>query len=156
MPKKNDLLSLLAIRARWETLKEAGYALEGLEIRSAGRKGMGVFALRDFEVGEVIEYCHCIPLSTPSKYMADGGIKQYAYWDRSGLDAERHGGAGLVVMGFGSVYNSADCEAEMNCKNYVSAESRMVAFVASRRIRVGEEIVTWWGQAYYDAWCKNG
>jgi hypothetical protein len=157
MPKKTERLpSLLAVEARWEVLKEEGYAAEGLEIRSAGSKGLGVFALRNFDVGEVVEYCHCIPLATPSKYMADSGIKQYAYWDRSGPDVDRHGGAGLVVLGYGSVVNSADSEAEMNCKSYVSAGSRLVAFVACRRIRAGEEIVTWWGQAYYDSWCKNG
>lgn len=155
MPKSVELPSLVEVRGEWERLQRVGYEPKGLIVKKAGKKGLGVFATRAFYPGEVIEYCHCIALSTPSRYMADGGIKQYAYWDRSGTDFERHGGAGLVVLGHGSIYNSADAEEEANCKNYVSAESRLVAFVCSVAIKPGAEILTWWGQAYYDAWCKG-
>jgi hypothetical protein len=30
-----------------------------------------------------------------------------------------------------------------------------MAFIARKPIKAGDEIVTWWGQAYFDKWCKR-
>jgi hypothetical protein len=30
-----------------------------------------------------------------------------------------------------------------------------VAFSAIKEIKTGEEILTWWGQSYFDTWCKK-
>lgn len=146
---------MLELRANWERLKRSGYSASGLQIKNAGKKGLGVFALRDFSKDEVIEYCHCVKLDIPAKYVCDMGIKKYAYWDTSVHDSGRHGPAGVIVMGCGSAYNSADSEEGRNCENYVSAESSLVVFVATKKIRKGSEILTWWGQKYYDAWCRD-
>ncbi len=146
---------MLEWRGHWEKLKREGYEPQGLQIRNAGRKGVGVFAMRDFEEGEVVEYCHCIRMAVPHNYCADRGIKQYAYWDSDVGDVPNHGPTGLIVLGHGSIYNSAESDEEKNCDWFVSADSRLVVFMALRKIRSGQEILTWWGQNYYNSWCKK-
>lgn len=147
--------TLVEWRAEWEKLKREGYAPQGLILREAGQKGLGVFATRDFEPGDVVEYCHCIRMAVPHNYCADPEIKRYAYWDKRVPDAERHGAAGLLVLGHGSVYNSAESEEARNCDWYPSEASKLVVFVALKRIRAGQEILVWWGQGYFNHWCQK-
>jgi hypothetical protein len=149
------LPTMLEWRGEWEKLKREGYEPQGLIVRDAGKKGLGVFATRNFEPGEVVEYCHCVRMSVPHHYCADRGIKQYAYWDSDGPDAVKHGPIGLIVLGHGSIYNSAESEQGINCDWFTSEASRLVVFAAVKPIRAGQEILTWWGQQYYDSWCKE-
>lgn len=147
--------TMLEWRGEWEKLKREGYEPQGLIVREAGRKGLGVFATRDFEPGEVVEYCHCIRLTVPHNHCADRGIWQYAYWDADVPDVSKHGPTGLIVLGHGSIINSADSQDAKNCDWFTSEASRLVVFVAVKSIRAGQEILTWWQQAYYDDWCKE-
>jgi hypothetical protein len=60
-----------------------------------------------------------------------------------------------MPMGFGMIYNSAPTEEAMNCFFAIVPAHRMMAFIAKKPIKAGEEVLTWWGQNYFDKWCKR-
>lgn len=61
--------TFIDVRYGWQEAKKSGHSNSNLYIKRAGNKGLGVFANKDFKTGEVIEYCHCLPIETPSAWM---------------------------------------------------------------------------------------
>jgi hypothetical protein len=53
------------------------------------------------------------------------------------------------------IYNSANSDEEKNARYVVLSGLKLVAFGAVKEIQAGEEILTWWGQPYFDTWCKK-
>ncbi len=139
----------------YEQIRKSGLAPARLTVREAGTRGLGVFATTSILAREVIEYCHSILLGFRNRYTHDPSLKQYAYWlNCTCKECKAHGVQGMIPLGFGSIYNSADSEQEANAAHKMFASERLVVFVAKRDIQPGEEILTWWGQKYYDNWCK--
>jgi hypothetical protein len=139
----------------WTRIRAEGYSIDHLEIKSSIIRGMGVFAKKDFNKGEIVEYCHSMVYDWREKYISDSTIMQYAYrhWcDCS--DCKKHGGVKVTPFGFGSIYNSAETQETANLEFWVLSKHRLIAFEATKEIKKGEEILTWWGQGYYDTWCK--
>jgi len=146
----------------FERLSKEGINNHGLEIRLAGNnpsgksKGMGVFALRDFAENETVEFCHAILLGWRNRYTQDPSIKQYAYWHGcSCQECKTHGTQGLLPLGFGMVINTAESREEANTMWVTLPARRAVVFIATMPIPRGGEILTWWGQEYYNTWCKE-
>jgi hypothetical protein len=143
------------ILADYARLRLTGFQPANLEVRDAGAKGLGVFATDSFARGAIIEYCHVILLGFRHRYTHDPALKQYCYWlNCSCKECKSHGTQGIIALGFGSIYNSADSELEANTTWRAFGKERLIVFIAKREIVPGEEILTWWGQKYYDNWCK--
>jgi hypothetical protein len=145
------------ILSNYLRLQTTGIQPYGLSIREAGKKGLGVFASAPIKERAVIEFCHAILLGYRHRYTHDPALKQYAYWLNCNCkECKAHGVQGMIPLGFGSIYNSAESEQEANASHRMFAKERLIVFVAKRDIPAGEEILTWWGQKYFDSWCKPG
>jgi hypothetical protein len=145
------------IEKEWLQIKKDGYTSGAdIYIKETEYKGLGVFANREIKAGEIIEYCHAIVLDWRQKYIHDASIKKYAYWHTcSCLDCKMHGGTGLILLGCGSIYNCSDLEDLKNADFYLFPGLNLGLFKANKNIKKDQEILTWWGQGYYDFWCKK-
>lgn len=144
------------IKKIWEEVKKEGYTNKHLRVKDADFKGLGVFAKDGIKEGQIIEFCHAIVLDWKKKYVNDRSIIQYAYWSPCNCsDCQRHGNTGMLLLGNGSIYNSAPTEKEKNADFFLYPNLSLAIFVASKPIKAGKEIVTWWGQGYYNSWCKK-
>ena len=143
------------LKNKWEQVKKDGIFNEKIVARESAGKGLGVFALSEIKNGETIELCHMILMNWKKKYVYDTSLMQYCYWDGCKCnDCKVHGNLGMILLGNGSIYNSADSDESRNANFYLYPSLKVAAFVAKRDITKGEEILTWWGEAYYNSWCK--
>jgi hypothetical protein len=99
--------------------------------------GYGVFAGRPYCRGDTVEICRSLEVSlhgiAPSLWdYVFGGCRE---------------GTGLVVLGYGMLYNHSP---RPNLR-YESAYEGAVRFVASRRIRTGDELTINYGSAWWRA-----
>lgn len=145
--KQNKYLTFIDVKYNWQQFKQEGYSNSNLYIKNvSNHKGLGVFSKENIKEGEVIEYCHSIKIETPGKWLHDRGIKKYCYWDA--LDN------GLMPLGFGPIYNTADRQHLRNTDYFLFPEDNLIAFVAQKDIKAHEEILVWWGDNYYQTWCQ--
>ena len=107
----------------------------GIAIRR-GRRGRGVFALRRFREGEVVETCPAIVLPDEE---VDGLLRDYVF-------SARQRGKVLLLAGYGMLYNHA---AEPNLFHR-TAGRLMIEFVALRDIAAGEELTHDYGPDYWN------
>ena len=118
--------------------------------------GLGVFAKTDFAVNDIIEFCHSIVLDWKARYVHISKIKQYAYHHLCGCEeCKRHGADVVLPTGYGMIYNSANSGEEKNCQFTILSSLNLMVFSAVKEIKTGEEILTWWGQGYFNCWCKK-
>ena len=129
---------------KWRDLKDKGYSNSHLEVKDIQPKGLGVFARKDIAKGDIIEYSHAMV------YGKDG----IGWINCSNKECKMHGVEKITPTGFGSIYNSADSEEEQNMKNFCFFDDRLIIYVAIKDIKAGSEILNWWGNEYYDTWCK--
>jgi hypothetical protein len=141
--------TFIDLKYNWQQFKksETGYNSSHLYIKYTNDKGWGVFTNKEIKEGEIIDYGHCAPIETPNRWMYDRGIKKYSYWDQQG--------GGLIALGYGSIYNCAERDDLKNASFAMFKEDLLIVFVAQRDIQKDEEILTWWGEGYYQHWCTN-
>jgi uncharacterized protein len=101
-----------------------------------GRRGRGVFALRRFREGEVVETCPTVVLDDADVH---GVLGDYVFGARSP-------GKVLLVLGYGMLYNHS---AEPNLFHR-QAGRLMIEFVALRDIARGEELTHDYGPHYWN------
>lgn len=156
LPCRFYLFRVADIKEAWDKLKTGGYFTPHLKVKEAGAKGLGVFAQQDIPEGASIEFCHSIVMEHRNKYQHDPEFRRYSYWASCDCEeCKRHGSQAVLPLGNGCIYNCADSEEGANCHYRVLANQRLVVFFAVKPIKAGEEILTWWGQGYYDRWCKK-
>jgi uncharacterized protein len=105
-----------------------------LEVRDAGAKGRGVFALRDFAAGELVEWA---PVLLGKHGMSDA-FKDYEFnWS----DAKGRGRVEIyraaIALGYGSLYNGAN---PANMRYELDDAGKAIRFIAARAIAKGEEL----------------
>jgi SET domain-containing protein len=100
-----------------------------------GRRGRGVFALRPFEEGEVVETCPAVVLPEDE---VRGVLRDYVYSTRR---ADRL----LLVFGYAMLYNHSN---EPNLFHR-TAGRLTIEFVALRDIEEGEELTHDYGPEYW-------
>jgi hypothetical protein len=59
-----------------------------------------------------------------------------------------------MPLGFGPIYNSAERQHLKNADFFLFPEDSLIVFVAQKNIPANEEITVWWGDGYYESWCK--
>lgn len=140
----------------WNKVKKQGYNLEHLYIKESPNKGMGVFANKEFNEGDIIEYAYCMVYDWRAKYLLDNSIKRFSYIDMCNCkDCEDHGGLLIQPFGYGSIYNSAESMKERNTDYFVISKKRLIVYEAITKINKGDEILLWFGESYFNNWCKN-
>jgi SET domain-containing protein len=98
----------------------------------AGAKGRGVFALRPFRSGDLIERVPVLVLPAADwEHLRETRLMEYAFcWGRRREQA-------AVALGFGSFYNHGD---PANAETIERPEEDAIDFIALRDIDAGEEI----------------
>jgi len=103
-----------------------------VEIKRTGKKGRGVFALKDFKKGEIVESCPVINITPKErKRLEKTQLSHYIYPWRSTRGA-------ALVLGYGSIYNhsfSPNADWKQNFK------TQSMVFRAIKSIKKGEEIL---------------
>ena len=101
-------------------------------VRRAVKKGLGVFALKNFEAGEIIESCPVLVFDTKGrKNLEKTQLSHYIYPWRSTRGA-------ALVLGYGSIYNhsfSPNADWKQNFK------TQSMVFRALKSIKKGDEIL---------------
>jgi hypothetical protein len=101
-----------------------------------GPRGRGVFALRRFREGEIVETCPTVVV--PEEEVVEGVVRNYVF-------SARQPGKLLLVLGYGMLYNHS---AEPNLFHR-SAGRLAIEFVALRDIARGEELTHDYGGEYW-------
>ena len=143
------------VKEAWDKLKTDGFFTPHLRVKEAGNKGLGVFADIDIPSGKPIEFCHSIVMEHRNKYQHDPEFRRYSYWANCECEeCKKHGSQAVLPLGNGCIYNSAETRELSNCAYKVIPNQRLVLFFAVKDIKAGEEILTWWGEGYYNRYCK--
>ncbi len=103
-----------------------------IAVNKSSLEGYGVFALKNFRIGEIIEECHSL-ISTAD----NSGFANYVF----DFDGKNH-----LPLGFGCIYNHSD---EPHAKYYYDVNRQIVVFEAIRPIQEGEEILISYGKDWF-------
>lgn len=103
-----------------------------VEIRDTKEKGRGVFALKNFQNGEVIERCPIIYISKKEEADIHKTILgRYVYAWKTDFDA-------AIILGYGSIYNHSY---KPNAEYIRDFKNNELVYQALRTISINEEIV---------------
>ncbi len=100
-------------------------------VRNTPKKGRGVFALRDFKEGEIIETCPVINITPKERKIVEKTIFSYYIYPWRSTQS------GSLVLGYGSIYNHAyypNADWKQNFK------TNSMVYRAVKPIKKGEEI----------------
>lgn len=103
----------------------------GIRVGAAGRKGRGVFALKPFLPGDLIERAPLISIDDPKDVAAMTGTVINRYW------YETDDGGTAVGLGLTSLYNHSS---RANAVYEAASSDHTVYIVAHRAIKPGAEI----------------
>ena len=102
-----------------------------ITIKRTHKKGLGVFALKDFKIGEIVENCPVLTFTPKErKNLEKTPLSHYIYPWKSTRGA-------ALVFGYGSIYNhsySPNADWRQNFK------TRSMVYRAVKSIKRGEEI----------------
>jgi SET domain-containing protein len=103
-----------------------------IEVREVPGKGRGVFALKRFEVGDIIEVAHVIPIPGEQwEHIEKTQLYHYCYgWGEGEKDA-------AVALGCGSLYNHSY---RPNCVYIKKFSQGVIEYKCIRAIDANEEI----------------
>lgn len=153
--ENSETLDTKEIQKKWTRIRDEGFNNEHLTIRESPGKGLGVFANKKIKKNDIIEYCHACTLNWKRKYVHDPSILKYSYWSNCQCkDCQTHGNTGMILFGSGSVYNSAESNDLKNADFNLYPNLNLAIFTAIKDIEEDEEILVWWGQSYFNSWCK--
>lgn len=113
-----------------------------IEVRDAGAKGAGVFAIENIALNEVIETCHIIEASQLQ-------LNDYVFFWQDQENPARS--KTVIPLGYGCIYNHSN---NANATWRQHPTSRAFEFIATRDIQTGEEICTFYGGEEY--WKARG
>jgi len=102
-----------------------------IAVKSTNKKGRGVFALKNFKKGDIVERCPIIYLSLKERQHCEKTIlANYMYPWRSTK-------SGSVVLGYGSIYNHSF---DSNATWQQDFKTEEMVYRAVKPIKSGEEI----------------
>ncbi len=103
-----------------------------IEVRKTRKKGLGVYALRDFKKGEVIEKAPTLLLDTKDRaHCEETPLSHYMYPWRSTR-------SGAIAFGYGSIYNHSF---EPNADWKQNFKEQVMVYTAIKDIKKDEEIL---------------
>lgn len=135
----------------WEKHKRNGYVSDYVYIKNTENKGMGVFAKKDIPTNTIIEYCYCLVFNIKKdNFSSDPKHKIYRYCYNNHEKQEI-----ILPLGFGIIYNCGNTLEEVNSRYFHSSDKRLFIIESFKKISKDEEILLYWGEDYYNYWCKN-
>ena len=123
--------------------KQTPVCSKGLNIavQDSPLHGQGVFALRDFAKGEILERCPYLVIDDDDLSDATR-LQDYLFTSPDNPHDY------LCVMGYGMMYNHSD---DPNVEWQIDDDDlRFVCFIAKKAISAGDEILQDYGRDYWD------
>lgn len=159
--ENQDINIKSVLKEYYDKFIKEGLSFNKLEVKKSliPKAGLGVFTKEKIFKNEIIELCHAIVFRNTIKVgnykKTIARLNQYSYRVVCECDeCKRVGEQSFLPLGFGAIYNSADNKESRNMDYYYSAKDLYMAYIAIREIEPEEELLTWWGDAYYECWCK--
>ncbi len=107
----------------------------GIYLKETGTvRGRGVFALRRFDAGEVVEVCPVVILDSPYGDLPLTIQRLVFNWR---MLASANGNTYAIALGFGTLYNSAN---PANLRYHARPDDHALVFTAVRQIEPDEEL----------------
>jgi hypothetical protein len=125
-------------------------------IKQVEGKGWGVFANVNFKEGDIIEFCraHIMPLR--EEIIKIPCLEKFCYWADCGCDrCLKEGQRPVVVLGYGSLYNSVSSKEMRNTAYIQYLNINLQIFIADRDIKKNEELVCFHGEKFFKKWCTR-
>jgi uncharacterized protein len=102
-----------------------------IEVKKTPTMGNGVFACKDFAVGEVVEVCPTVPMSEEDAKLISQTLAEYWFYEwETQTDS-------AMVLGYGMVYNH---DPDANAEYTLDYSMRTVTIKAVKPIQTGEQI----------------
>ncbi|HEX8932522.1 MAG TPA: SET domain-containing protein, partial [Patescibacteria group bacterium] len=102
-----------------------------IEIKNTRKKGRGVFALKNFKEGEIVESCPVITLTPKERKYCEKTILNFYIYPWKSLKSA------AVVLGYGSIYNHSFTPNADWVQNF---KTNSMVYTAIAPIKKGEEI----------------
>ena len=102
-----------------------------IEVKNTRKRGRGVFALKNFKEGEVIETCPVINLTPKERKYCEKTILNFYIYPWKSLKSA------AVVLGYGSIYNHSFMPNADWVQNF---KTNSMVYTAITSIKKGEEI----------------
>ena len=129
-----------------KVMKNKLFKSDKITIQKSNIHGYGVFANQDIKSGELLEECHFIEIDNPKNNLAEYAFdwpnpQQVPFVDKK-----------LITMPFGyaCMYNSSTDRKTRNAKWSCDLENNLYVFSATKDIKSGEEIFTYYGGGYWN------
>lgn len=117
-----------------------------LYVKKSDVHGIGVFASKNFQVGETIETFPIVPLFFRTHYQGDVRVVDYSVIKSCECEeCLRHGNVLYLRLGYGGIYNHQD---EHNTEILMDYTNLIGTAKASRPIQVNDEIFINYGLNY--------
>ena len=131
-------------------LLNSGLSNNNLELKNSriDGAGIGVFAKTNFKKDDIVERCPIVIIN-PSNNL-DLSVVEYSFSYNCDCEiCKRHGGTlAILPLGYGGMYNTALTKPEANIDYYININSKVLIFYATKNIKVGDEILTFYGMYY--------
>ena len=101
-------------------------------IKDTEHKGRGVFAVKQFVAGEIIETCPVIYIAPKERTYLEKTILAYYIYPWTSTRC------GIMVLGYGSIYNHSFTP---NAKWEQDFKEKTMIYRATKTIQIGEEIL---------------
>lgn len=122
------------MNAKTKLKRTPHFTSTGLEVRQAGVKGLGVFALKPFKKGEIIEIAPVIYVGEKESELLDlTKLASYGFSTYGGAFQHEEGYG--IALGYGSLYNHSK---RGNSDWRITTVAIVVA--ATKNIKAGDEI----------------
>lgn len=102
-----------------------------IEIKNTRKKGRGVFALKNFKEGEIVESCPVITLTPKERKYCEKTILNFYIYPWKSLKSA------AVVLGYGSIYNHSFTPNADWVQNF---KTNSMVYTTIAPIKKGEEI----------------
>ncbi|KAJ4459655.1 putative lysine methyltransferase [Paratrimastix pyriformis] len=101
-------------------------------------KGRGVFAMKDFQAGDIVEVCPVVVIEKDAlPHILACSIKDYYYWWTLTDTSPKEPTSFAVVLGYGMIYNH---NPHANCDYDTNFDNNTMSYRCIRPIKQGDEI----------------
>jgi uncharacterized protein len=113
------------------------------EIKNTSKKGRGLFSLKYYKKGDIIEVCPTLVTHDSNfkniirDYIFDPNIKRGFYKDK------------VFPLGYANLINH--CDINKNCTWKISEDNKLLTYYATKPIKAGEEFLTSYGDSYWNS-----
>jgi hypothetical protein len=149
------------IKLNIEKFRLEGFTFDNFYIKEAGKniygkdKGLGVFTRERISEGVLFGYFPMSFIGNRKLYLNiyNNPVKRYAHWAACMCENCQKNGARGFIASIGVFINSPDSKEDWNCHYYVDRTAEVLILKSIKNIEANQEILTWYGQHYYDKWC---